>query len=56
MGKRVVITKMPSKKMLEDFLRGMEGGPVTVVFHRKSGRFVRLKKRQRRLPKGIIAP
>jgi hypothetical protein len=34
---------MPSKELLEEFLRGM-GGPVTVVFDTRAGAFVRVRR------------
>lgn len=40
-----MINKMPNKKLLEDFLKGMSGGNVTVFFDRVKGEFIRAAKR-----------
>lgn len=41
-GSLLKIKKMPSKKLLEEFLKGMHG-EVTVLFDRNKGEFVRTK-------------
>jgi len=41
--RKVEIKEMPSKAVLEAFLRGMLGGRATVLFLKDRGKFVTLK-------------